>query len=367
MTNLAKFGTACAAYVEYRKTQRDIDFAAWCDKEIETQVPAHPSWIYKGAKLWYVAKEDGHTEALEVADIQYPDNKNECQVWFTDGLYLALPEVLAECIPLPVIEEEPKLPAWVKPGARLVRIKNAGVGNAGSLNKVFTVSFIFTNTITVQEDDSWFAPADIIAGDVIEVKLPEWVKVGAKYRWLKYPDSDLYTIKRLDYNEQKSFSGDHSFARFEHFNNGDIVEIVEEPKFPAWVKVGQWIKWKDVRYPAVSKIAAVYDTHEKAVLADSTHKEPHVTYTDGGWDRISSVLENYKPVTIKPWTIDEACTFRRTKEHVSYSGGDQGTIETITSYVDGYWFAKTSSGNEFNAASLATYGETASHKPCGTF
>jgi hypothetical protein len=288
MTNLKKYGSATAALAIYNNGPKDVAFATWCDKEIESD---YPSWVKPGARYYHTSVSELNPEIYTVQS---------------------------------VLDD---------------RVVTTQKGWGGE--NVYTPKHCFVGPLP----------------SIVEYTLPAWVKLGCKF---KYPYcSTVYTVVGINLNMQKVKTNPGSASPFSHFKTKGLIEVTE-PVLPSWVKVGQWIK--------SNNSGNAYRIKRIDLEARKVHYEGCRTF-----DWLEDVLTCHTPITIKPWTIDQAAEARRIGTRIILDDNIAETINAIVSFQHSWYLtlgqvpASAHSWEQITADELAKSGITDDNKPCGTY
>ena len=148
---------------------------------------------------------------------------------------------------------------------------------------------------------------------------------------------------------------------FDYYINMDSVqeyfvdwcdEPTQPPELPSWVKPGQWIQYTPsgtcYKITRVDKDYAYFDVYGKCSLKHFSDPDP-----------------NYIPVTIRPWSFDEARVAMNSNTrlciHKQYHG-----ISGVIVNKDGTTSICLSGCTIHLTSDLAKNGETTDYQPCGT-
>jgi hypothetical protein len=226
--------------------------------------------------------------------------------------------------------------------------------------------------VTFKEDNQSFGFCHILDGDLqpghVMPQLPDWLVPGARLIWNVIPGKpEPLTVDKLKYPVNGSFA---PILIRVWFTDGcwlTLEEVLREckpaPQLPDWVKVGQWLLFDNTTYYHVESI-------------DLDESEHQIQLTDGQFENAEYFTNEdtyYKPISIRPWTLDEAKAEMKKGTQV-LSDGDTYNIFRVAEDKDGtvllymkpaipkakftFWQAR--------AEQIARDNETTKHQPCGT-
>lgn len=122
---------------------------------------------------------------------------------------------------------------------------------------------------------------------------------------------------------------------------------------PEWLKVGEWF--------------TSLDTDECYKIADITDG---FVYTTCGGDfpvkYIAAPEMNYRPITIKPWSLGGATKVMRANTPLWVNDQTITLVEVLVGCDDDLIIVHCDNGACYSTGYLADYGETLDHQPCGT-